>query len=98
MEACGSVEDTVREILVRTLNLPVHPDEIGLDDLLFYADCPVDSIAALEIVAGIERSFYITLTDEDVTADIFESVRSLSRLVLIKMDQSCVDAHSQEPA
>lgn len=96
MDDCGLVENTVREILVRALNLPVHPDEIGLDDLLFYADCPVDSVAALEIVAGIEHAFGITLTDDDVTTGIFESVRSLSRLVHTKLGEPDGTTHALE--
>lgn len=44
----------------------------------------IDSLGILEIVGFLEKQFEITLSDDEMVADHFESLESLTRLVLEK--------------
>lgn len=41
----------------------------------------LDSMAVIELVVELERRFGITVEDEDVTAEVFESIESLAAYV-----------------
>ena len=76
-----STEYRIKRTIVRTLDLEVDPDEIGEDDLLFGGDLGLHSMAAMEIVVGLEEEFGLEVTDEDLRLELFDSVRSISRYV-----------------
>lgn len=44
----------------------------------------IDSLGLLDLVAFLEQAFSITVDDDDVTLDNFESVRSIARFVASK--------------
>lgn len=44
----------------------------------------VDSMGILEIVTFIESDFSIQLTDEEVLADTFQSIETISELIATK--------------
>lgn len=46
----------------------------------------VDSMGILEVVSFVESEFGIELSDEDLLADTFESVESLSQFVARRLD------------
>jgi acyl carrier protein len=76
-----SIERQIITALISTLNLSIAPEEIGENDLLFCGELGMDSIVALEIVAAIEKRFGITVADDEINAELFESVASLSTYV-----------------
>ena len=41
----------------------------------------LDSMAVLELIVELERRFGITVEDDDVTADVFETLASLTEFV-----------------
>lgn len=62
-------------------NFPLAKDKgLDIDDSLLDSGI-VDSLGTLEIVQYLESEFGIEISDEDMVADHFESVRSISRLV-----------------
>jgi acyl carrier protein len=74
-ELCASI----RELLVRRLELPLDADWITDDQPLFGRGLELDSVDALEIVVGLESLFDATVTDDDREA--FGSVAKLAERV-----------------
>jgi acyl carrier protein len=67
----------VKEALVRSLRLPMQPDEIGDGMPLFGEGLGLDSIDALEIVLELERVFDVTIADQETGARVLRSVDSI---------------------
>jgi acyl carrier protein len=51
----------------------------------------LDSMAVLAVIQAIERRFRITIEDDEISADTFESVASLSAFVEAKQASSRPD-------
>jgi acyl carrier protein len=70
--------DDVRKLLVDNCMLRVAPEEIQESTPLFGPDSlGLDSIDALQLTVGIEKSYGIAITDPSVARDAFETVHSL---------------------
>jgi len=74
-----AVEAVVREILG-------NPGEAGVDPEAPLASVfpELDSLAILELIVDLEKRFGIEVEDEDVTAEAFDSLASLTELVRSK--------------
>lgn len=68
----------VCELVVRSLGLQIEADQLDADEPLFGGDATVDSMGSLEIVAAMEREFGFEIPDDDLRAELFESIRSLA--------------------
>lgn len=79
------IEARVRAVVVEALELRVDPLQLPLDEPLFDGETGADSIASLEIVSGLEREFGIEVTDDELTAELLESVATLSAYVRRKL-------------
>lgn len=77
MDAQGTLEDQVKEAIVRCLRMPIKPDEIAADMPLFGEGLGLDSIDALEIVLELQRSFGVVVTDEQMGQRVLRSVRTI---------------------
>jgi acyl carrier protein len=70
--------DDVRKLLVDNCMLRVAPDEIQPDTTLFGPDSlGLDSIDALQLTVGIEKSYAIAITEPSVAREAFHSVDTL---------------------
>ena len=70
--------DDVRTLLVDNCMLRVAPAEIQSDTLLFGPDSlGLDSIDALQLTVGIEKSYGIMIKDPAVAREAFQSVKTL---------------------
>ena len=47
----------------------------------------LDSMAVVNILTAIEEQYGLVIDDDEVSADIFETVGSLSRFVMLKCEQ-----------
>lgn len=74
-------EYRIKRTIVRTLNLDIEPDEIGDDDLLFGGDLGLHSMAAMEIIVGLEEEFSFEVSDDDLRIELLNSVRSMSEYI-----------------
>jgi acyl carrier protein len=73
----------VRATVIETLGIDDRADAIDASTPL--TSMPeLDSMAVLELVVELERRFGITVEDEDVTAEVFETVSSLAAFVASK--------------
>lgn len=73
--------DAVKEVLVETLELHDRADEIDAETQLLGALPELDSMAVLELIGALEQRFGITVAEDDVTAEAFETLGSLTELV-----------------
>ena len=74
------LKDRIVEIMIQELQLTLSPDEIhsinNLDDLF-----GMDSIAITELIIGIEQQFNITIPAEDLSAQVFKNLDTLTEYV-----------------
>jgi acyl carrier protein len=70
--------DDVRKLLVDNCMLRVAPEEIQPDAMLFGPDSlGLDSIDALQLTVGIEKSYGIAIKEPSVAREAFHSVATL---------------------
>ena len=75
----------VKDVLVDTLGLENRVDRIDATTLLLGSLPELDSMAVLELVLALEQRFGIAIEGEDVTADVFESLGTLTAFVDSKL-------------
>lgn len=80
------IED-VKRVLAQTLLIGDKVDRFDASTALFGSIPEFDSMAVATVVAGLEEKFGITFNDEDIRAEVFETVGSLSRLVEHKLGE-----------
>ena len=74
-------EETVREVLVESLELSQAPEDLERDTPLF-GDLPeLDSFGVVALVAAIEERFDIRIEDDEFGAELFATVGSLADFV-----------------
>jgi acyl carrier protein len=73
--------DEVKAILRDTLQLGDRADELTADSPLLGAIPEFDSMAVVTVLTMIEEEHGIEIADDDVTADVFETVGSLADFV-----------------
>jgi acyl carrier protein len=78
MSESRSLEDRVRELIVRCLRMKIEPSELGTDALLFGGEYGLDSIDALELVVGLEKEFKVSIKDQKVGEKVLRSVASIA--------------------
>ncbi len=71
----------VKEAIVRCLRLPIAPTDIADDVPLFGEGLGLDSIDVLELVLELERSFDVTITDEQLARRTLRSVNTIVQLI-----------------
>jgi acyl carrier protein len=77
----SDVSARVKEAVISALHLDIDPSELPEDGLLFGEGPGADSLATLEIVAAIEAAFGFEVEDEDLRAELFQSIGSLTQYV-----------------
>ena len=75
------IEDHVKCVIVNTLSLEIAPAEIGDADVLFGGEMGLNSMAMIELVIGLEEEFGFEVSDEDLRAEVFESVQTMADYV-----------------
>jgi acyl carrier protein len=78
--ATTSTED-IKAVLVSVLGIEDRAAGINPDTPLLGSLPELDSMAVLELVAALEQRFGVTIDDDDVTAEVFENLNTLSALV-----------------
>jgi acyl carrier protein len=72
----------IKEAIVRSLRLPITPDEIGDETPLFGPEgLGLDSVDVLELVLELERSFGVTIENQDTGMQALRSVDTIADFV-----------------
>ncbi|HSL47814.1 MAG TPA: acyl carrier protein [Candidatus Deferrimicrobiaceae bacterium] len=82
------ITDRIKQFLVE--HFPSARKHPLADDEHLLANGIVDSLGILDLVAYLEREFAITITDEDLVPEHFES---LSRMAKFVQDRMSVSSH-----
>lgn len=75
------VIDEVKSVLDRTLRLGPRVDDFNAATGLFGAIPEFDSMAVVSVITALEEQFGIVVEDDEISAEIFETVGSLARFV-----------------
>jgi acyl carrier protein len=71
----------VKAVVVEVLGVQERAEALDVTTPLFGSLPELDSMAVLEVIVELERRFGIAVEDEDVTADAFETIESLTGFV-----------------
>ena len=71
----------IKQAIVRSLRLPMAPADIDDDLPLFGEGLGLDSIDVLELVLELERSFGVTIADEQTGAKVLRTVNTIAEYV-----------------
>jgi len=80
-----SVLDHVKTVLRSTLQLGDRVDSFGPSTGLFGSLPEFDSMAVVTVITALEEQFGFVIEDDEITADVFETVGSLSAFVEQKL-------------
>ena len=76
-----ALRQEIKQAIVRSLKLPMMPEEIGDSTPLFGEGLGLDSIDVLELVLEIERTFGVAITDERTGTQVLRSVDSIAEFI-----------------
>ena len=82
MTADSELRGKIKEMLVSKLRLRMAPGEIGDDQPLFGGGLGLDSIDVLEIVAGLEKEFGVTVASQQEGERALRTVATLADFVV----------------
>jgi acyl carrier protein len=78
----ATLNTEIKQAIVRSLRLPMQPEEIGDAAPLFGPDgLGLDSVDVLELVLELERSFGVTIEDQDTGMQVLRSVESIAEFI-----------------
>lgn len=78
--------DTVKSLLGQALQLGDKVNRFDATTGLFGSIAEFDSMAVVTVLAAIEERFGITIEDDEITAEVFETVGSLSQFIEQKIN------------
>lgn len=73
--------EAVKRILTDTLSLGARGLGLGADSALLGSLPELDSMAVVHLVAAIEEHFDISVDDDEISAQTFETVGSLAAFI-----------------
>ena len=82
-----AIVDTIREALIECLSWSIDKEAIDPDAFLFGSGLALDSLAALELVSHVERSFEVRLPDASINS-VLRTVNTLADCIeALKRDE-----------
>ncbi|MFC7533533.1 acyl carrier protein [Actinoplanes sp. GCM10030250] len=81
MALTGTTIDDVKAVLVSVLGIEDRAATIDAGTQLLGNLPELDSMAVLELVAALEERFGVTVDDDEVTAEVFDTLSSLAALI-----------------
>jgi acyl carrier protein len=84
MDLTTTTQD-VKAVLVSVLGIEDRAATIDAATPLLDSLPELDSMAVLELVAALEQRFGVTIDDDEVTAEVFDTLGSLTTLVEDKL-------------
>jgi acyl carrier protein len=90
--AMSSIEDCLRDILIKDLFVELEKDRI-LATYSLRQDLGIDSLGFVELREQVEKRFSIVISDDDFTPENFSTIASLAGLIT----RCCCSASSCAP-
>lgn len=81
----------IKEMMVNNLMLQITPEQIGDDTPLFGPEgVGLDSIDALELAVGLEKTFGVSVPNSEVATKVLQNVNTIHDYILEKRgDSTC---------
>lgn len=79
--AVNNTQAEVREVLVTTLGLDGRADDIVASTPLLDSMPELDSMAVVELMVALEERFGITISDDELSGDVFATLGTLTEFV-----------------
>jgi acyl carrier protein len=76
-----STFNQVRALVGEVLQLGDRTENLGPDSPLLGAIPELDSMAVVSVITALEESFDILVQDDDISADVFETLGTLAEFV-----------------
>ncbi|MDH5432680.1 MAG: acyl carrier protein [Gammaproteobacteria bacterium] len=84
----NGINPQVKQLLIETLSLDMSPESMP-DDMQLLGNLPeFDSLAIVSIITSLEETFDFVAEDDELSAEIFESVQALTNYVATKTAQN----------
>jgi acyl carrier protein len=77
-----SLQAEIKKAIVRSLRLPIAPEEIDTSTPLFGDGLGLDSIDVLELVLELERGFGVSISDEQTGTRVLQSVETIASFII----------------
>ena len=72
--------DTLKALVITTTHLKIAPAEIR-DNANLFDDCGLDSTSVVDLVFGIEEAFGISVPEDEIDAELFQSIKKLAEYI-----------------
>ena len=79
------VSQEIVQLISNVLQLPGGSSALCSDSALLGSVPEFDSMAVVAVLTALEDEFDITIEDDEISADVFESISSLSEFVSEKL-------------
>ncbi len=74
-----ALKQQIRELMVAELMLPMSPEEIATDTLIFSPQgLALDSVDALQLVVALEKKFGLKMADADAARSTLHSIDTIA--------------------
>jgi len=80
-----SIQDDVVAVLTTTLGIQSRAQSLDATTPLLGSLPELDSLAVLEVITALDQRFGITIDDDEVTGEVFDTVGSLVKFVESKL-------------
>jgi acyl carrier protein len=85
MEPTSVTFNEVKSVVIKTLGVEDRAEAIGPVTPLFGSMPELDSMAIVQLVYAIEDRFGLTINDDEITAELFETLGTLAAFVEDKL-------------
>ncbi|WP_018276746.1 phosphopantetheine-binding protein [Teredinibacter turnerae] len=80
-----SVEQRLKELLLKLLEGSVSSDQLAYDTPLINGGLSIDSMVQLRLLNSMEEEFDIEVDDDDVEESVFQNLTTLANYVRSKL-------------
>jgi acyl carrier protein len=85
MTATSETLESVRSVLVRTLQLGGRVNSLSRETALLGGLAELDSMAVVQVLAALEEHFGLAVADDEVSAETFATLGALADFVESKL-------------
>lgn len=85
MNLTETTTQDVKAVLVSVLGIEDRAATIEASTPLLGSLPELDSMAVLELIAALEQRFGVTIDDDEVTAEVFDTLATLAALIESKL-------------
>ena len=85
MNSTGPTFAEVKTVVVKTLGIEDRADSLTPETLLLDSLPELDSMAVLNVILALEEHFGVTIEDDEVTGELFETLGVLAAFVERKL-------------